>query len=213
MENPPPPKGRGCFFYGCITTLVLLLVGALTTYLGARYFIKKMIATYTDSAPALLPEAEVSTAKIEEVRQRWVAFFDGVKTDKPLPPFALTADDLNALIASTGANGLSNRLHVKIEGDRLKGQMSIPLRQGMVRGRYLNGEFTLKVNWNDGALSVWPESITVRGKPLPAWLMGRIRQQNLARDMMNNMNAANTLQNLESVAVTNDAVVIQPKAP
>lgn len=213
MESPPPPKGRGCFFYGCIISLVLLLVGGLTAFFGARYAIRKMIATYTDAAPAPLPPAQVSAEEVARVQQRWAEFFAAVKTDQRLPPLVLSAADLNALIAGTGANGLSNKLRVRIDGNRVTGQMCLPLHQGPARGRYLNGQFTLQVEWKDGSLAVRPESITVRGRPLPAWLMGKLREQNLARDLMNNLDAANTLQNLEDVALTNDAVVIRPKEP
>ncbi len=213
MESPPPSKGRGCFFYGCIISLVLLLVGGLTAFFGARYAIRKLIATYTDAAPTALPPADISAAEIARAQQRWTGFFEAVKTDQRLPPLVLSAADLNALIAGTGANGLSNKLRVRIEGNRVTGQMCLPLPRGPARGRYLNGEVSLQVEWKDGSLAVRPESVTVRGRPLPPWLMGKLREQNLARDLMNNLDAANTLQNLEAVSVTNDAVVIRPKEP
>ena len=30
----PPPKRRGCFFYGCLTSVVLVLLAGLLVFLG-----------------------------------------------------------------------------------------------------------------------------------------------------------------------------------
>ena len=30
--GPPPAKGRGCFFYGCITTIVILVVMGIVAF-------------------------------------------------------------------------------------------------------------------------------------------------------------------------------------
>lgn len=216
MDKAPPSKGRGCFFYGCIISLVLLLVGGLATFLVARHFIKSMIATYTDSAPKPLPSLEVSQPEIEAVQARCTDFFAKLKTNQPLPPLALSAKEVNTLIAGTGKNAMKDKLRVEIDGNQIKGQMSIPLGQaklGMLRGRYLNGEFTLKLTWQDGVLGLRPESVMVHGKPLPGWMMNKVRGQDLAQNLMNNIDAANLLQNLESIVVTNDTVVFKPREP
>ncbi len=33
----PARKGRGCFFYGCLTSVVLLLLAGLLIFLGVRF--------------------------------------------------------------------------------------------------------------------------------------------------------------------------------
>jgi hypothetical protein len=215
MDTPPKPKGRGCFFYGCISSLVLVLVGALTLYLGARYMIKKTVASYTDTAPVQLPDLAITQAEIDAAQNRWTAFFDAVKTDKQLPPLVFTARDLNVLAATTGTNALQGRMVVSIDGDQIKAQASLPLGKvnAGLHGRYLNGTLTLKIALEDGTLVVRPETIEVKDKPVPKWLMTKLRQQNWAQGFMNDMNAAQVIQNLEGIAVTNGMLVIKAKAP
>ena len=59
--NVPPPirKGRGCFFYGCLTSLVLLLVVFLLALFTVRW-IRNEINAYTDTAPMTLPKVEMA---------------------------------------------------------------------------------------------------------------------------------------------------------
>jgi len=116
----------------------------------------------------------------------------------------------------TCTNRLRGRLHVTIEGDELKGRLSLPLdavNARVLKGRYLNGTATLKVKFEDGMLDVHTESLLVKGKPVPNALMSKIRQQNLARDAMSDLNTATLIQSLESVVVTNGTVTLTPKEP
>ena len=77
----------------------------------------------------------------------------------------LTSDDLNALIEENPE--FKGMVYVKVEGDEVKGQVSIPLDKldfGMVRGRYLNGEADFKASLSDGVLIVTIESVEVNGQ-------------------------------------------------
>jgi hypothetical protein len=216
MSDQPTRKGRGCFYYGCIITLVVVVLGTVALYFGARYAIRSLVANYTDSAPEALPAVTVSDEQIADVQRRCAEFFETLKTTKAMPPLVLTADDLNLLVAASGTNRLRGRLHVTIEGDELKGRLSLPLdavNARVLKGRYLNGTATLKVKLEDGMLDVRTESLLVKGKPVPNALMSKIRQQNLARDAMSDLNTATLIQSLESIVVTNGTVTVTAKEP
>jgi hypothetical protein len=64
MNGTTPKKPRGCFFYGCITGLVLLLLMVLGLLLGVYYF-KKMVNQFTDTKPLALPVVQMSPAEIK----------------------------------------------------------------------------------------------------------------------------------------------------
>lgn len=216
MNDPSKPRRRGCWLYGCLITLALALIGVIAGFLILRHVVHQTVMSYTDTTPAKLPDLVITQPEIEAAQQRWKTFFEGLKGNQPLPPLTLTADDLNALIASTGTNALRDKLRVTIENNQLKGQVSFPLdrlQNGMLQGRYLNGTILFKVGLQDGVLTVRAESIEVKDQPLPGWLMSRIRAQNWAQNLMNDMNAVAVLQNLESIVVTNDALVVTPKNP
>ena len=50
----PAPKGRGCFFYGCLTSGVLLLLAGLLVFFAVR-FVKNQVNSYTDAEPLKMP--------------------------------------------------------------------------------------------------------------------------------------------------------------
>ncbi len=216
MSDPSKPKRHGCFFYGCLITVIVVIVGVVGTILGVRSFINKTIATYTDAAPTPLPAVQLSSAQIESARKRWDDFMAKVKAGQPASALVLSANDLNALIAATGTNGLKDKLVATIEGGQLTARASLPLDRlnwRLLRGRYLNGSIVFKVGLTNGALLVQTEAIRVKDRPLPAWLMTQLRAENWAPAFMNAPDAAAVEQRLAGIAVTNGALVVTPRQP
>jgi hypothetical protein len=214
MNDQPPKRSRGCFFYGCITGVVLLLMVLGTLMLGLHY-LKKMVNRYTDTRPMELPVVQMSPAEIAQVKQRFEAFQQTVREQHATKPLMLTADDVNALIASGGEqDALKGKVYVRLEGDQLKGEVSVPLQDvgvSMLKGRYLNGSVTFNLSFRDGMLSLTPQTIQVKGEPLPEVYLREIRKQNLAGALTNDPGTAAMLKGLEEIQVKEGALVIAPK--
>jgi hypothetical protein len=214
MTNQPPKSRRGCFFYGCITcvVLLLLLVGAL---LAGVHYVKKMVNRYTDTQPMELPTVQMPQGEVDRLKQRFEAFRAAVREQRPTPPLTLGSDDINALIAGgTAPQALKGKLYVSLDGDQLKGQVSAPLEQvglSMFKGRYLNGSATFNLAFRNGALFVTAQTITVKGKPLPERFMQRVRNENLAAELTRQPETAALLQGLEDIRVSEGKLVIVPK--
>src|ERR1035437_800638 len=130
-------------------------------------------------------------------------------------PLELTADDINALIASgSDQQALKGKFYVSLDGDKLKGEVSVPLQQiglSMFKGRYLNGNATFSLSFRNGALSVSPQTFNVKGKPLPETYMREIRKQNLAEGFTSETNAVAVLQGLADIQVKDGKLVVVPK--
>ena len=60
-------------------------------------------------------------------------------------------------------------------------------------------------------LSVTPQTILVKGKPLPEMYMQEIRKQNLAASLTNEPAAAAVLKGLQDIQVKEGKLVIVPK--
>jgi hypothetical protein len=214
-EQPPKPR-RGCGYYGCLTGVVLLvmLLGALL--LGLHY-VKKLVVRYTDTQPAELPTLQMSPAELAQAKERFESFQQAVREHHATKPLTLTADELNALIASGGdQQGLKGKVYVSLDGDQLKGELSVPLQDvglSMFKSRYLNGSATFNLSFRDGRLSVTPQTIQVRGEPLPEIYLREIRKQNLAFAFTNDPGAAAVLKGLEEIQVKEGKLVIAPKEP
>ena len=134
-----------------------------------------------------LPTVQMSPAEIEQVKQRFEAFEQAVRGQRPTKPLGLTADEINALIAAgPKREALKGKFYVSLDGDQLKSEVSLPLQDiglSMFKGRYLNGSATFAVAFRKGTLFVTPQTIQVKGKPLPEAYMKEIRKQNLAADL------------------------------
>lgn len=212
-EQATKPR-RGCFFYGCITSLVLLVIVFGALMVGLHY-VKKMVNQFTDTRPRELPTVQMPPGEVDKLKQRFEAFQQAVREQRPTKPLELTADDINALIASgPKRQDLKGKFYVSLEGGQLKGEVSMPLQEmglSMFKGRYLNGSATFGLSFRNGTLSITPQTINVKGKLLPEVYMQEIRKQNLAAKLAEEPGAAAVLQGLEDIQVKEGKLVLVPK--
>jgi len=218
-SHQPPyqqPRQRGCFFYGCIIASVLMVLMLIVTGLGVYFgyrFVTQLVEQYTATAPRELPKVEMLAEQRESLKKHVEEFRKAVEEGKAVEPLVLTSQDLNALIEEEPE--LKGRVYLKIEGDKLKGQVSIPLEKigwAMLRGRYLNGEADLKASLDNGILIVTLDSLEVNGKSPPPEMMTKLREQNLAKDAYNNPKNAEMLRKVESMEIKDGKVIIRVRA-
>ena len=96
------PKRRGCLFYGCLTLIILSLVGASLLFLGYRYALKTVAQfkeQYTEATPAQIESVEVPADQLKSLQER-VARFASALDKQQQEELVLSADDINALIGS-----------------------------------------------------------------------------------------------------------------
>ncbi|MBI3851511.1 MAG: hypothetical protein HY298_14730 [Verrucomicrobia bacterium] len=212
---PKTKKRRGCFFYGCLTVVVIAVVVGIMAVLAVNY-VKNLINTYTDTSPMALPKVEMPAAQYEALDKRVTAFKESVDKKTNVSPLVLSGDEINALIANgTNTKQLKDRFYVSIEGDKIKGQLSIPLGETGIpftKGRYLNGAASFKASLQNGVLIVTADSIVVKNKPLPETFMARLRNENLAKDVYRDPKNAETIRKIESLEVKDNKITIQPRA-
>src|SRR5689334_15496899 len=101
IPEPTQPKRRGCFFYGCITVLILALLVGIVAFFAVRFGLRKanaFIGEYADTHAVALPTNELSTAQSAALEKRWTAFQDALSAHSNVPPITLTGPELNALL-------------------------------------------------------------------------------------------------------------------
>ena len=129
--EPPQalPKQRGCFFYGCIIASILAVLMAILLAVVAFFAIPLRSTSWSTSTPPPtpreLPKVEMPAEQRQALKDRVEAFRKAVEAGTPTEPLVLTSDDLNALIEENPE--LKGKIYVKVEGDEVKGQVSIPL--------------------------------------------------------------------------------------
>jgi hypothetical protein len=211
----PATKGRGCFFYGCLTSVVLLLLASLLVFLGVR-FVRNKLNAYTDAQPLKMPKVEMTDAEFQILQQRMKAFAAALEQGKPLEPLSLNERDLNALIGlSPNTKELADKVHVSLNGNEVKGMVSIPLSGlgWLGKGRYLNGDATFKVSLENGVLIVTAQEIRVKGVPIPESFMGPLRRENLAKEAYKDPQNAETIRKFESIQVEDSQVTVKARPP
>jgi len=219
QHTPPPPlpkKPRGCFFYGAITAIVLLLVFGIGGYFALRYGIDRIVAfvePYTEAAT--MPAQDYAV-----LERRVAAFPAGARTATEPVTLVLSGDDLNALIANhPDWRYLAGKVWVSLDGSEVRSDVCLPLDDlahlpgfSRLKGRYLNGATTLKVVLVEGILVVKVLSLEIKGKDPSPEFLAEVQRRNLVQDAPHNPQFAELMDKLESIVVADGKLTITSKA-
>lgn len=215
-DDPNQKKRRSCILYGCLTMFGMFLVGVLIMYFSVNYAINSFVTKYTETTPTVLPVVELPGAEFEQLETRVRSFADSLKQKEPAGELTLSGDEINALIARLpDLAPLKNKVAVTLEGDQIKGQVSIPLdgfNVARLKGRYLNGSATFKIALTNDTLNVTMESMKVKGETPPDRYLSGIRNQNLAKDIYNDPKNAEQLRKIDHIEVKDGRVTIKLRA-
>ena len=224
MSDPQSPKKpRGCFFYGCITCLVLALVAAigisLFMWFGVRA-LNTMVVEYTETAPMALPKADMSPEELAKLKTRVADFAQALGSRTNIAPLMLTSREINALLQDSAAvkrMQLDNKFYVDLEGNEAKTQVSLPLDQFFklplihTAGRYLNGAGDLSAGISNAVLSVNLISFTAKGKTLPPQSMVTLQAVNFADSANNDPTNTSVFRRIDSIEIKDSTLVIKAK--
>jgi hypothetical protein len=207
-----PRRKRGCFFYGCITLIVAMLVLAVAGIVMFRY-VQRKVQDYADTKAMPIEKGDASPEKLNAIQKRIDAFKEAVATQSTAQELALSADEINTLLAAQpDLQRLSDRLSTFIEGDQLKAKLAWPLDDIGFKGRYFNGTATLKVSANRGDLDLHIDDVqTQTGKALPGAVLENLRKHDFADDLQRDAQTAAALRMLDSVEVKDGRVIIRSK--
>jgi hypothetical protein len=163
-----------------------------------------------------LPAAHVPPAQLDELQSRVAAFELALRYGQPTPSLALTADEINILLETNpGLQPFKDKLRVSIVDGHLEGLISISLADlglPFLRARHLNGKAIFTVLLEHGRLRVVADQIYLKGKPLPALMMRRVRQQNLAEKVNQDPRASIALEQLQAIEVKDGKLWVVPRA-
>ena len=218
-------KGRGCFFYGSIT-FVLVLVGVmLGIYFGARKAALAAVAKYTATAPVQIPRLNLPPAEEERIARELALTAERAASGQGPSEIALNEQELNVLLGqSKEVKPYREQIYLQPEGDILKAQMSVPLDQfdlwksfrrkiggGDLTNRYLNGTAFMDISITNGTLWLTLTNLVVNGETLPKEFTGRLKDQNFAQQANNNPDLQPALQKIQDVDVKDGRVIVKLK--
>ncbi len=224
QQLPPatqaPSSSKGCWFYGCIALVVLLLLAGVGAFFAVRYVartVTSLVNEYSQPEPLKLPEITLSSDEKRDLRQRADTFNTALNTGKAeTQELSLSGDELTQLLADSDPSGvLGKSVRVRIEGSDIRGTLSVPLERLGLTGmgaRYLNGEAVFDVSLLEGKLKVGLKDLEIQGKSLPAQALAPIRSANLAEQFNADPKIRAKLDRFESVEVKDGRLVVKSKA-
>lgn len=215
-ETTQQKKG-GCGKYlgiGCLSILVLAVIGAFIAYFLVKGFMSGLVDKYTVTQPITLTSIQFGEREAADVLARMAAFTNALQDGRSPAELDLTSRDINVLIHShPGWTNLAGKVYVTIAGDEIRGDVCVPLNEvgGMLKGRWLVGSAGFQVGITAGRLALFMNSLTVNGKSPPEAFMKEFRAKNLVEGVNGQPEMAALLGKLDSVSVRDGMLRIIPR--
>ncbi len=208
MQPPPAKSGCGCWVWGCLTVVLLGIIGtSVAGFFGYR-FLNTQVAKFTSETPQELPVVQYEPDAMAALETRFEGFKANLKDGGQVDDLILTAEDINAMISNN--EDLKGKAFVKIEDGQIKGDISIPLDNvPLAGGRFLNASAAFDVSMENGILIVTLADAEVKGEKVPAQVLDAMRKENLAKSLYDDAETAKQFRRIESVVVEDGKVVLK----
>src|SRR5258705_8148095 len=217
VEAPPPRKGLGCFGRGCLILLVFAIVMAIACFAGMYWGLHRHSALFYGTywlaktrslaeAPTPVPEFSASDQQIQLVREHWQDFEQKARAGQTAE-IELSADDINALIATT--EGVCGKVFAAIDGDQLGLQVSVPIGGFLGRpGYYFNGDVIIELKGAQPLDSPQFSRITINGEQVPTdFLDWKYRSRELREYLVEQRNA----YDLSTIEIRDGKVILRSR--
>lgn len=212
---PLPPKSdsgtKGCLI-GCAIVAAVGVVGTILIVFALYRASVETLEAFTETEPRPVPEVQMTEEEGAAARTKAQEFMSAVKSgESEEKEFRFTGKELNVLLRSNpDLAAVGDSVHVTIEDGEMKGQVSLDIGQFIpfLAGRYANGTATFDVSTNDGLLFVFIEDFSVKGEPAAPAVLEEVRKVNLAEDAKNDPEFVEFMNNVESVKVEGDQLII-----
>ncbi len=212
----PQSRQRGCLFYGCIFSAVLLGLILLVIGLGGWAIYREanqFVTKFAEDSPAPIPVVEKPPAEVEAIKARIRTFSKSLGAGTATEPLELTADEINALIASVPEfRGIAA---VELVDGNIRGKVSFPIERmpfgALFKGKYLNGTATIDARIVDGHPVVMIVGLETKGKRVPDAFLASVRGKNYAEDI--DEDTEDAIGRLKSIEVKDGRIVFTPKPP
>lgn len=220
------PEGRGCLFWGCLFSVIVLLLLMIAAVMGVYFATQYVLNNFTTDKPAVIEAVELPEERLAQIKARAEAFrqvverandsgAEGPAAALPDPEdfqFTITAEELNGLIHQE--EDLRGRVFVRIQDGQLGGEVSLPaddLPGG--KGRFFNASAEFEVSLRDGVLVVHIIDAQANGITMPQQLVDQFANENLAKDFNKDPEFRKVLDRFDSLEIVEDRIILRAKPP
>ena len=217
VEAPPRRRGLGCFARGCLMLLIFAIVLAIACFAGMYWGLHRHSALFYGSywlaktrsiaeTPAAVPEFNGSDQQTQRVRERWQDFEQKTRAGQAAE-IELSADDINALIATT--EGARGKVLASIDGDHLRLQATMPIGGFLGRpGYYFNGDVIIELKGAQALDNPQFSRITINGEQVPTdFLNWKYRSRQLREYLAEQRNA----YDVDTIEIRDGKVILRSR--
>ncbi|MBN8548706.1 MAG: hypothetical protein J0M12_05285 [Deltaproteobacteria bacterium] len=205
----PARKGKGCLFYGCLSTVLAVLISLVVIYYVASKAIRTAVETYGSTTPMASSAPPIGAPEYIELKKRMNAFRDAVLQGEPTEPLVLSSHDINAIIQyDAHFKGITG--FVTFENGRVRANGSVPLDPFGYKGLYLNGTAKLKVGVTPDALDIRIEDLTIGDRAVPSEVLDQLRSQNVAESLREEPGMKEFWKHVDRIEIQGDAMTLYP---
>jgi hypothetical protein len=186
--------------------VALLVVGG---YVGYHYVAHRVVETYTEAAPLDLAVPASTPDQLGALDGRIASFAQAVHNKRSTAPLELTSEELTALVARIpDLQRVGGQARFTVAEGEVRSDLSLPLDRLGYANRWFNGSATFGVTLENGVLVVTLKSASVRGQAVPQWIVERLGERNLAKDLYEKPDVAAFISRLESIRAADGRLVI-----
>lgn len=223
--GPPPEGGSGkktsaCCGIGCLSLIVLTVV----LVIGGISFGKKKLGewadTYTSDQAVELVLPRIDQAEIDVATKRYDTFKAAMEKGAADEPLILSENGLNALLQHhPDFSALSKSAVATIESDLLSINSSFDLDSinipfdfiaERVKGKYFNGDVTVRLDSVAGRPAMYLENIGVGDKEIPQVVIDSLRSENLLKEIDSNPEMKKAFGKIKELKIENNQLIVVP---
>jgi len=203
-----------CFLYGCVTLVVLALLGGLIAFIVGRNFVREVREKYTETAPIALPTIDMAADQVQALITRVDTYAADLRADKPLPSLTLSEQEVNALLQNHPdlKEIYGGLLYLTLQDGGVSAQLSVALDwfPGF-RGRYFNGSADFEVTLQNDDPDIYIKSAIFKGEAVPEQYLTQVRMQDFADHWDHDPDARTLLRKIESAKIEKGSITFVPK--
>lgn len=218
MSKTAQNKKRGCFFYGCLVSIVaFLLVSAGLVVAGIfayRYFsgLLAELEPYFESKPRHIMVDTLVPEEYGIINRKKLQFLDAVK-DNQAAELRLTTRELNSIILRSEQFAiLQGHVYIRLKEESALLELSIPLTWLGYHSKYLNGSIVLSVlKERDADLDIRVLQAEVKNSPLPDKILKELQRSNLADGIPADENIQKLLERIDIIKIDEGVLIFNSK--
>lgn len=220
----PSEGGKACL-YGCVALvagvsilMAIVFIGGAIMFRYGTKFIQQTAGKYTDAAPLELPKSELTPEQSNNLFSRLDEFKATLDGKGVMNTLILTGDEINTFFAyQPQLQPIAKYAFFTVKDGKIGGTISYPLDDinlppmlGL-KGRYLNGTAVFDISLVNGRLGVFIDDVIVKGERLPENLMAKMRNENLAKNVLDDPNAQKVVQRIKEISVEDSKLKVTLK--